>query len=90
MLNRSMEQQRETILTVKAGSRDAISLGLYGNLIVLVSSVGTFIYMLKPDVYFKLQFETSVGIIFLTIIISGLFISFIISTVLARPKLDYN
>ncbi|MEK8211830.1 MULTISPECIES: hypothetical protein [unclassified Paenibacillus] len=90
MLNQSMEQQRETILTVKAGSRDAISLGLYGNLIVLVSSVGTFIYMLKPDVYFKLQFETSVGIIFLTIIISGLFISFIISTILARPKLDYH
>lgn len=90
MLNRSMEQQRETILTVKAGSRDAISLGLYGNLIVLVSSVGTFIYMLKPDVYFKLQFETSVGVIFLMIIISGLFISFIISTILARPKLDYH
>lgn len=90
MLNRSMEQQRETILTVKASSRDAISLGLYGNLVVLFSSVGTFMYMLKPDVYFKLQFETSVGITFLMVIISGLFISFIISTVLARPKLDYH
>ncbi|WP_036668365.1 hypothetical protein [Paenibacillus sp. HW567] len=90
MLSRSMEQQRETILTVKAGSRDAISLGLYGNLVVLVSSVGTFIYMLKPDVYFKLQFQTSVGLTFLMVIISGLFISFMISTILARPKLDYH
>ncbi|OKP79465.1 hypothetical protein A3844_28455 [Paenibacillus helianthi] len=90
MLSRSMEQQRETILTVKAGSRDAISLGLYGNLVVLVSSVGTFIYMLKPDVYFKLQFQTTVGLTFLMIIIAGLFISFMISTILARPKLDYH
>lgn len=90
MLNRSMEQQRETILTVKAGSRDAISLGMYGNLIVLVSSVGTFMYMLKPDVYFKLQFETGVGLTFMMVIITGMFISFLISTVLARPKLDYH
>ncbi|KUP25290.1 hypothetical protein [Paenibacillus sp. DMB5] len=90
MLNRSMEQQRETILTVKAGSRDAISLGIYGNLVVLVSSVGTFMYMLKPDVYFKLQFQTSVGLAFLMVIIAGLFVSFLISTILARPKLDYH
>jgi len=90
MLNRSMEQQRETILTVKAGSRDAISLGLYGNLVVLVSSIGTFIYMLKPDVYIRLQFQTSVGLTFMAVILSGLFVSFIISTVLAKPKLDYH
>ncbi|UQZ35230.1 hypothetical protein C2I18_17920 [Paenibacillus sp. PK3_47] len=89
-LNRSMEQQRETIMTVKAGSRDAISLGLYGNLVVLVSSVGTFMFMLKPDVYFKLQFETPVGLAFFMVIIFGLFVSFIISTILARPKLDYH
>lgn len=89
-LNRTMEQQRDTILTVKAGSRDAISLGLYGNLVVLVSSVGTFIYMLKPDVYFKLQFQTTIGLTFLMIIIAGLFVSFMISTILARPKLDYH
>lgn len=90
LLNRSMEQQRETILTVKAGSRDAISLGLYGNLLVLVSTVGTFMYMLKPDIYFQLQFETTVGLSFLMVIVSGLFISFVISTILARPKLDYH
>lgn len=90
LLNRSMEQQRDTILTVKAGSRDAISLGLYGNLLVLVSTVGTFMYMLKPDVYFQLQFETTVGLSFLMVIVSGLFISFVISTILARPKLDYH
>ncbi|WP_410513887.1 hypothetical protein PaeBR_05555 [Paenibacillus sp. BR2-3] len=90
LLNRSMEQQRETILTVKAGSRDAISLGLYGNFVVLVSSVGTFIYMLKPDVYFRLQFQTSVGLAFLVVILTGLFISFVISTILAKPKLDYH
>lgn len=90
LLNRSMEQQRETILTVKAGSRDAISLGLYGNLVVLVSSVGTFIYMLKPDVYFRLQFQTSVGLTFLAVILTGLFISFVISIILSKPKLDYH
>ncbi|MBT2292332.1 hypothetical protein J7E73_25025 [Paenibacillus albidus] len=90
MLNRSMEQQRETILAVKANSRDAISLGLYGNLVVLFSSVGTFIYMLKPAVYMQLQFETPVGLSFLMVIVTGLFISFVISTILARPKLDYH
>jgi hypothetical protein len=90
MLNRSMEQQRETILTVKAGSRDAISLGLYGNLVVLVASVGTFIYMIRPDVYFRLQFQTSVGLTFLVVILTGLFVSFVISTILAKPKLDYH
>ncbi|WP_150265725.1 hypothetical protein [Paenibacillus tepidiphilus] len=90
LLNRSMEQQRETILAVKAGSRDAISLGLYGNLVVLVASVGTFMYMLRPSVYFKLQFQTTVGLSFLMVIITGLFVSFLISTILSRPKLDYH
>ncbi|MFD1775748.1 hypothetical protein [Paenibacillus rhizophilus] len=90
MLNRSMEQQRETILEVKANSRDAISLGLYGNLVVLFFSIGTFIYMLKPGVYFRLQFETRAGLAFLMVIVSGLFLSFVISSVLAKPKLDYH
>ncbi|WP_151732983.1 hypothetical protein [Paenibacillus tengchongensis] len=90
LLNRSMEQQRETILTVKAGSRDAISLGLYGNLVVLVASVGTFMYMLRPSVYFKLQFQTTVGLTFLMVIVTGLFVSFLISTMLASTKLDYH
>ncbi|AKG33684.1 hypothetical protein [Paenibacillus durus] len=90
MLNRSMEQQRETILTVKANSRDAISLGLYGNLVVLFFSIGTFMYMLKPGVYFRLQFQTKAGLTFLMVIVSGLFLSFVISSVLAKPKLDYH
>lgn len=90
MLNRSMEQQRETILVVKANSRDAISLGLYGNLVVLFFSIGTFIYMLKPGVYFRLQFETRAGLAFLMVIVSGLFLSFVIGSVLAKPKLDYH
>lgn len=90
LLNRSMEGQRETILAVKANSRDAISLGLYGNLVVLVASVGTFMYMLKPDVYFKLQFQTTVGLTFLMVILFGLFLSFLIGNALARPKLDYR
>lgn len=90
MLTRSMEQQLETILTVKANSRDAISLGLYGNLVVLFFSVGTFIYMLKPAVYFHLQFETKAGLTFLVVILSGLFLSYVISSVLSKPKLDYH
>lgn len=47
-------------------------------------------YMLKPDVYFKLQFETTIGLTFMMVILTGLFISFMISTILARPKLDYH
>lgn len=89
-LNRSMEQQRETILAVKANSRDAISLGIYGNLVVLFASVGTFMFMLKPDVYFRLQFGTAVGMTFLTVIVGSLFVSFMIGAGLAKPKLDYH
>ncbi|KAA9004931.1 hypothetical protein F4V43_09935 [Paenibacillus spiritus] len=89
-LTRSMEEQRETILAVKANARDAISLGLYGNLIVLFSSVGTFMYMLRPGVYFRLQFQTRSGLIFFMVIAAGLFLSFAVSTVLAKPKLDYH
>ncbi|MNM44546.1 hypothetical protein D3C81_554460 [compost metagenome] len=89
-LTRSMERQREAILAVKANSRDAISLGLYGNLIVLFFSLGTFIYMLKPAVYFHLQFETKPGLAFMMVILAGLFLSFVIGSALSRPKLDYH
>lgn len=89
-LTQMMEQQRGTILEVKSNNRDAIQLGLFGNLLVLVMSVGTFIYLLTPKIYLKLQFQTTTGLTFFAIIISSLFISFLISTILAKPKLDYH
>jgi hypothetical protein len=86
----SMEQQRETILTVKSKSRDAISMGVYGNLIVIALCIGSVTAFLKPAVYIQLQFQTKTGLTFLSVIIVSLFISFMISVVLSRPKLDYH
>lgn len=89
-LNDSMEQQRETILTVKANNSDAIKLGLYGNLLVFVLSIGTFMFMLKPGLYFKLQFQTPIGVTFFMIIVISFVIAFLFSILLSRPKLDYQ
>ncbi len=88
-LNSAMEQQRETIIDVKAENSEAITLGFYGNLVVLVSIISTFMYMLTPVVYFKLQFQTKVGLVFMGVIIGSLFIAFAISLILSKPKLDY-
>ncbi|QQZ64647.1 hypothetical protein JI735_33915 (plasmid) [Paenibacillus sonchi] len=89
-LNMSMEQQRETIITVKTANNDPITLGLYVNLILLVFVIGTFMLMLTPSVYYKLQFQTQIGLYFLGFIVGSLFLAFAISMILARPKLDYQ
>lgn len=89
-LNMSMEQQRETIITVKSANSDPITLGLYVNLLLLVAVIGTFMLMLGPNVYYKLQFQTDVGLYFLAFITATLFLAFAVSMVLSRPKLDYQ
>lgn len=89
-LNMSMEQQRETIITVKSANSDPITLGLYVNVLVLFAVVGTFMVMLGPSVYYKLQFQTKVGLYFLAFIIATLFLAFAVSMILSRPKLDYQ
>jgi len=89
-LNDSMEQQRETILTVKASNSDAIKLGLYGNFLVFVLSIGTFMLLLKPGLYFKLQFQTSIGVTFFMIIVISFVIALLFSILLSKPKLDYQ
>lgn len=89
-LNMSMEQQRETIISVKAANRDPITLGLYVNVIVLVGVVGTFCVMLGFGIYYKLQFQTKEGLYFLAFIVATLFLAFAISIILSRPKLDYQ
>lgn len=88
-LNQAMETQRETIMEVKANNRDAVALGLYVNLFTFVACVGSFMWLVSPRVYFKLQFQTPPGLIFLVAIISSFFIALILSALLAKPKLDY-
>lgn len=89
-LTQSMEQQRETIINVKSKNRDAIQLGLFGNVLVIAMSVGTFIQLLTWPIYFKLQFQTTTGLAFLAFIVSSMFISIAISILLAKPRLDYH
>ncbi|MVP02128.1 hypothetical protein [Paenibacillus lutrae] len=89
-LNDAMEQQRSVIMQVKSGIRDAIALGSYGNILVLGIMSASMAFLLKPNVYIQLQFQTKVGLSFITTIFLGIFISFVISTILSRPKLDYH
>ncbi|ETT61292.1 hypothetical protein BSK66_27700 [Paenibacillus odorifer] len=88
-LNQAMETQRETIMDVKSNNRDAVSLGLWVNLFTFICCVGSFMFLVNPKVYFKLQFQTTIGLTFLVIIISSFFAALIMSVILARPKLDY-
>jgi hypothetical protein len=88
-LNDAMEQQRSTILSVKSKSRDAIALGSWGNVLVFTLLTGSMIWLLKPHIYFRLQFQTKVGLSFLIFIGGCSFISFVISSLLSKPKLDY-
>lgn len=88
-LNQAMETQRETIMEVKANNRDAVSLGLWVNLFTFIVCVGSFMFLVSPKVYFKLQFQTTIGLTFLVIIIGSFFAALIMSVILARPKLDY-
>lgn len=88
-LYKAMEQQRETILEVKANSRDAVQMGIYLNLIIFVALTGSLIYLLRPAIYFRFQFETTLGITFFMAIVSTYLVTVIYSIVLTRPKLDY-
>lgn len=88
-LKEEMEQQRISILNVRSNSRDAIQMGAWGNMLVLVLCCGSLAAFLQPDVYLRLQFQTKIGLIFISLILIGLFISFVISFILSKPKLDY-
>lgn len=89
-LSSKMEQQRDIINQVKNNSKDAISLGMYGNILVFIMCVGTLVGFLGLNVYIRLQFQTKIGLSFLILIMAGLFLSFILSQFLSRPKLDYQ
>lgn len=88
-LHQSMEIQRETIMEVKANSRDAVQMGIYINLIVFVALVGSLMFFMRPTVYLKFQFETPVGLALLIAILISYLASVLFSIALSRPKLDY-
>lgn len=89
ILHKAMEIQRETILEVKANSRDAVQMGLYINLFVFLALTGTLMFFLRPSVYLKFQFETAIGLTLFTLITLSYVFSVLFSIGLSRPKLDY-
>lgn len=88
-LNQAMEEQRETIMEVKANGRDAVQLGTYVNAVVILALCGTMVYLLKPSIYMKFQFGTSIGVAFFTALLISYLLSVFLSIILSRPKLDY-
>ncbi|WP_150274229.1 hypothetical protein [Paenibacillus tepidiphilus] len=90
ILHQSMEQQKETILTMRARNSDAVKLGSYGNVITILVCIPTFIGALGWNIYYKLQFQTTTGLIFMMFILATLILSFLLSALLSQPKLDYQ
>jgi len=89
-LSEAMEEQRTAVWEARKGVHDAIALGSYGNVLVFLVTSGSMAYLLTLPVYLKLQFQTSVGFVFLTIIGISMIASFVISSFLSHPKLDYK
>lgn len=88
-LNETMELQRQAILKVKEQNQDAISLGLWVNAFVILLVSGFGVYYLTPNVFFKLLFQTNLGLYLLVFMLFSFVLSFLVSLLLSRPKLDY-
>lgn len=89
-LYQDMVEQRSNIIKVKETTRDAISLGTYGNLLVFGLCITALILILGMHVYIKLQFQTTIGLTFFFIIIGSFVVSSIIAALLSKPRLDYH
>lgn len=89
-LSESMEEQRTAVREGRKGVYDAIALGSYGNVLVFLVTSSSMAYLLTWPVYWKLQFQTAVGLTFITIIGVSMIVSFVISSFLSHPKLDYK
>jgi hypothetical protein len=89
-LSEAMEEQRIAVWESRKGVHDAIALGSYGNLLVFLVTSGSMGYLLTLPIYLKLQFQTATGLGFITAILIGMIASFVVSSFLSRPKLDYK
>lgn len=89
-LSEAMEEQRSAVLEARKGVHDAIALGSYGNVLVFLVTSCSMAYLLSLPVYLKLQFQTATGLGFLTVILVSMIASFVISSFLSHPKLDYK
>lgn len=88
-LNQAIENQRQTILKAKDEARDAIALGLWVNLFVIVITSAVAVQFLTLRVFLKLLLQTNAGLSLFLVVLVSLIVSFLVSRVLARPKLDY-
>ena len=84
-----MERQRMAILDAKTSNKDAINLGHYGNLFVYVITSLSMVAFLGPSVFFNLQFKTDFGLTGFTISFLLIAVSYVISKLLDRLRLDY-
>lgn len=84
-----MEMQERTINNTQSSARDAILSGTIIPLIVFVITVVPMAFALRPSNYFRLQFLTKTGLLFLILFIISWILSFILSRALSRPPLDY-
>lgn len=85
----NMENQMSMVLETYRKARDPIVLGRYGGIITLILVVPTAAFSLGWDVFFALLFKTKTGLILFTVIMLCLFISFLVSVALSKPRLDY-
>jgi hypothetical protein len=89
-LTEEMEQQMVSVLSARKDVSDAISMGSWGNLLIVLSMCGGMAFVLGWPVYTRLQFQTVSGVVFFTTILVTTIASFAVSLFLSRPRLDYK
>lgn len=89
-LAEAMEAQWVAVRNSRKDVSDAIQLGAYGNLLVILLVCGGTAYVLSWKVYAKLQFQTAVGAGFLAFVVVSTLVSLVVSLLLSRPRLDYK
>jgi hypothetical protein len=88
-LNSAIEEQKNTVLNVKKENRDAIALGMWVNLVVIVILAWSTASFLTWDVFFRLLTQTQIGVMLSLFVIGSFFVAFMVGRLLSRPKLDY-
>lgn len=89
-LSEMMDNRQTAILNAKMEVSDAIGMGAYGNLLVIIFTCGGVAYLLGWSVYTQLQFQTVTGIVMLLLVLISTAVSMIISITLSKPRLDYR
>jgi len=88
-LANNMEDQLQTVIDSHKHARDPILLGKYGGLITFFVVIPVAALSLGVDTYLKLQFKTVLGLGLFASIVVSIFLSFVLSLAISKPKLDY-